>query len=687
MRRELSAYFVSPTAYAFMAVFLLIVGAGLAVGITRYAMTPAMVIERLGWSIRTQLVSGTWGLMTWGTVATLLALPGLSMRLLAEDKKSGTAELLFTSPITTFEIVIGKYLGSLALYGLILLMTLPMPAFLVANAQPEVGALLAAYLGLFLYGAVILAAGLFASALTENQLIALVVTYAIVIPLILVEFVVPIARPPLDSALAAISFGYALRTAALGTLDSSYVVLHLVLIAAFLFLCVRTVDPASQARPSIPRTAFALLVLAALALILGVSSSVRTSWDLTAQRGNSLSEKTGDALAGLAEPVAIYGLFRDSDRRRDGYWDLLQLYRRGSGKVRVEILDPNARPGALAALGLTSEDRNAIRDGVSVAISGDRRVLFRGTAEEDVTNAILDAGSATPRVVGFVRGYGERDPGSTSDAGMSAARDALAAEYDDVVDVRLDAPIPERVTVLVAAGCQAKIPQAELDRVQSWLDGGGRLLVLADPDYDAGLSSLVSRWGLRSLALKVFDRRSNLRGQPEIPLALRFSKHAIVRGFSAGLPLALPLPGAVENFEPVDHAVFHEDLVSSSGDAEGLTPAGTREQGPFVFAAAAWKPIEKPSGGDTETRVVLVGDAAFATNGFLAESSNRNFFLNCIGWLSRSRGLVSIRANPLAGQVLTLDRGDFAVMQAVFAAPIGLVVLLGVGVFLRRRGL
>ena len=447
------------------------------------------------------------------------------------------------------------------------------------------------------------------------------------------------------------------------------------------------VDVGLQVRQGAGSVVFTLLVLAALALLLGVASSFRTTWDLSAHRANSLSQKTDEALAGLDAPVAIHGLFRDSDRRRDGYWDLLQLYRRRSGKIRAEIFDPNARPSGLEALGLSPEDRNAIKDGFSVAISGDRRVVFRGIGEEDVTNAILEAGSAAPRVVGFIRGYGERDPDSMADAGMSRARAALLAEYYEVADVRLDAPIPGGVTVLVAAGLQAAIPTADLDRLSAWLLSGGRLLILADPGYDPGLSAIASRWGLRVAALKVLDRRSNLRGRPEIPLAMRYSKHAIVRGFSAALPLALPLPAAVEDFEPGDPALFHDALVSSSAEAEGLTPAGTRQQGPFTLAAAAWKTSATPAGGATETRVVLVGDAAFATNGFLAEASNRNFFLNCAGWLSRSRGLVSIRLDPLNGQVLTLNRRDLGVMQALFAAPIGLVLLCGVLVFLRRRGL
>jgi hypothetical protein len=78
--------------------------------------------------------------------------------------------------------------------------------------------------------------------LTENQFIALVSTYVLVVPFILVEFVVPLVRPPFDRMLAALSLGYALKVAALGTLDSAYLALHAVLVTAFLFLAVRVLD-------------------------------------------------------------------------------------------------------------------------------------------------------------------------------------------------------------------------------------------------------------------------------------------------------------------------------------------------------------------------------------------------------------------------------------------------------------
>ena len=446
------------------------------------------------------------------------------------------------------------------------------------------------------------------------------------------------------------------------------------------------VDLQRSARRGAGSALYTVLFLAALALAFAISLRLRTTWDFSREGANSLSPKTREALASLQAPVSVHGLIKDADRRRESYWDLLQLYRRASPNISVEIFDPNARPGALEALGLAAVDRNAIKEGISVVVSGTRKTLFRGMSEEDVTNAILDAGSSEPRLVGFIRGYGEHDPASSADAGMSRAREALAQEYYDVADVRLDAPVPAGVTALVAAGPQAAIPKADLDRLAAWLADGGRLLVLADPDADPGLSEIVERWGLRVRGTKIVDRRNNLRGQPEILRATDFTHHPIVRGFSSALPLAFPFPSAVEDFEPGRPSVFHEPLVRTSEFAEGLTSSGARTQGPFVLAAAAYETHDAP-GSSTETRVVLIGDVAFATNGFLAEESNRNFFLNCVGWLCRSRGQVSIRQAPLRGQALAVRRGDLLLFQALALGPPLLVIAAGGLVYLRRRRL
>lgn len=443
------------------------------------------------------------------------------------------------------------------------------------------------------------------------------------------------------------------------------------------------VDVLRRARAGAAAATFTVLVLATLVLVMLLATRFRTTWDFTRQGANTLSPKTREALAALDSPVAIRGLFRDNDRKREMYWELLQRYRRASRLVSVEIFDPNARPGDFEELDLAAVDRDTIRNGVSVVVSGDRKAIFRGVTEEDVTNAILEAGSQAPAVVGVLRGYGERDVDATSDAGMSRAKGALLQEYYRIVDVRLDAPIPEEVVALVAAGPRAPIPRADLDRLSAWLTAGGRLLVLSDPQAPSGVLAVAESWGLRALRIQVLDRRNNLRGQPEIPLAAEFTKHPIVRGFGLGMPLAFPLPSAVETFEAGDPAVFREALARTSAVSEGVSDEGARAQGPFALAAAAYK----PDSAGRETRVVLVGDVAFATNAFLGESANRDFLLNCVGWLTRSRGQVSIRPSPLAGQMLRLTPQDGAIFQVMAAGPPLLVIAIGVAVHLRRRRL
>jgi ABC-type uncharacterized transport system involved in gliding motility auxiliary subunit len=447
------------------------------------------------------------------------------------------------------------------------------------------------------------------------------------------------------------------------------------------------VDLGRMARRGAGSLVYTAVVLGAMALAVGVAARFRTTWDFTAQHTNSLAPKTVEALAGLADPVSIWALFKERDIRRESYWELLQSYRRRSDKVRVEFVDPNTRPGIVQTLGLSKEEQSALKDGLTVVTRGPRKVVFRGREEEDVTNALLEVGADERRVVGFIRGAGESDPASTADAGVSSFVEALRHEYYEVVDVRLDAPIPGEVNVLVAAGPRNPIPKADLDRLAAWLDRGGRLLALLDPEFDSGIGEVAARWGLRPKEIKVFDRAQGLRGESDVPLATDFSRHPIVRGFSASLPLAFPLPVAVEDFEPGDPRVFHEFLVRSSRNSEGLTPQGTREGGPFTLAAASYKTLNPGAADSGETRVVLVGDVAFASNAFLPEQANRDFALNSVGWLARAKGFVAVRERTKAGQEISMRRGDFRIFRLIVAAPSILVIAAGLAVFLRRRGL
>lgn len=241
-RRELQAYFVSPIAYAFMTVFLVLIAVGFYIGVERYMKFPAAHLQESGVTIRSALIAGRFGLVRWAHTAILVCLPGLSMRLFTEERKSGTSELLFTSPLTTWQLILGKYLGTVGVYVVILAASLPMPFFLGAVAKPEWAAIGAAYLGLFLHGAFLLAIGLFASTLTENQFIALILTYTLLVPMYLVELLIGYLGDPFDSMLAALAVTSGVRTTATGVIESHYLVLWLAYSFLFLFLGGRVLE-------------------------------------------------------------------------------------------------------------------------------------------------------------------------------------------------------------------------------------------------------------------------------------------------------------------------------------------------------------------------------------------------------------------------------------------------------------
>ncbi|MBC7544944.1 MAG: ABC transporter permease subunit [Candidatus Sericytochromatia bacterium] len=161
IERELKAYFVSPIAYVVIAMFLALSG---------YFFAAILFL--------TKDASMTYQLSNMAVILLLLS-PMISMRLLAEEQRQGTLELLCTSPITDAGIVIGKYVAALGLLAVMLLFTGYGPAILFMYAKPELQPILSGYLGLFLVGAAFLAIGVMASAWTKNQIVAAAISFAI----------------------------------------------------------------------------------------------------------------------------------------------------------------------------------------------------------------------------------------------------------------------------------------------------------------------------------------------------------------------------------------------------------------------------------------------------------------------------------------------------------------------------
>lgn len=241
-KREIQSYFASPVAYTIIVIVLLMMGFGFLRGLLPYSAlftANAAMAEEAGINIRNYIVRE---MIFWAQISMMLCMPALSMRLFSEEKKNGTAELLMTSPVTTTQLVLGKYLGAVSILGIILALCSVFPIILEILANPEWAAMGTAALGMLLYGMVILAIGLFASSLTENQIVALLTTYALFLPLWLVDSMVGFMGGILDEILAGLAIGKMIRMLGQGLVDSHHLFLPVFLVSVFLFLCTQVLE-------------------------------------------------------------------------------------------------------------------------------------------------------------------------------------------------------------------------------------------------------------------------------------------------------------------------------------------------------------------------------------------------------------------------------------------------------------
>ncbi len=155
----------------------------------------------------------------WLGLILVFALPALTMGLLAEEKRTGTIELLITMPVTEAQVILGKFLGVLGLYAVLLVLTLPYPISVSTLGNLDWGPVWSGYLGLFLQGSAILAIGLMASSWTSNQLIALFVALALSVFFWVLDKFLALLPTNAASALEWLSFDYHFQSMARGVVD------------------------------------------------------------------------------------------------------------------------------------------------------------------------------------------------------------------------------------------------------------------------------------------------------------------------------------------------------------------------------------------------------------------------------------------------------------------------------------
>ena len=242
--KELRSYFVSPIAYVVVGLFALLFGwffvASLAVMVQvstqagMFGMSGPQSININEFMLRPML-SNT-------AVVLLFFLPFLTARAYAEEKRSGTIELLLTSPLSDLEIILGKFLGVLTLFVLMLAVTGLHMVILFWYGEPELGPMLSGYLGLLLMGASFISVGLLVSSATRNQIVAGVVTFAVLLLFWVLSWMADSGGPTTQAVLTYLSILEHFDDFSKGVIDTRHITYYVSFVALGLFLTAKAVD-------------------------------------------------------------------------------------------------------------------------------------------------------------------------------------------------------------------------------------------------------------------------------------------------------------------------------------------------------------------------------------------------------------------------------------------------------------
>jgi ABC-2 type transport system permease protein len=242
-KKELRSYFYSPIAYVVLFIFLVITGYFFSAIVTFYSMISFQAMQQPAVAANLNITEGVVNpLFSNMAVIILLMMPILTMRLFSEEKRLGTFELLMTYPIRDIEVVLGKFLACVTVFATMLALSLVYPVLIAWVGRPDIKPFISAYIGVFLMGSAFISLGILISTLTENQIIAAVASFGVLLIFWVIGFSAENASPTLGSILRHLSIIEHFQNFAKGLIDTKDLIYYLNFTLFFLFLTLRSLE-------------------------------------------------------------------------------------------------------------------------------------------------------------------------------------------------------------------------------------------------------------------------------------------------------------------------------------------------------------------------------------------------------------------------------------------------------------
>jgi len=425
----------------------------------------------------------------------------------------------------------------------------------------------------------------------------------------------------------------------------------------------------------------AVIAIVGLVNVLGYRHHKRI--DLTTEQLYSLSDQTRKIVSSLNQDVEVMRFHKEEDQLLK---DRMQEYRDLSRRVTYQLIDPQDKPDVAKKHGITHL-------GETIVVSGARTERLEETGEQAITNAILKVTRDKLKKICFIEGHGEKSLSpSEKDQGenYSAVDRALKNENYQTASINLvtSREVPSDCDVLVLAGPKQGLLTQETAMIGKYLEGGGKAMLLLDPQMNPNLGDVLSGWGIQLGDDLILDQSAvGIQLGQAVPIARAAGSHPITKDFGRSMML-FPLARSVSTSSGGEAA--STELLKTSDESFAKTDykdgraeftSGKDKRGPITIAVAGTK-----MAGDKESRLLVVGDSDFAADAYVENVRNGDLFLNSINWLAQDEELISIRPRSPTDRKITMtgSQRNMLFWLTVIFMP-GAVIGSGIYIWWKRK--
>jgi ABC-type uncharacterized transport system involved in gliding motility auxiliary subunit len=429
---------------------------------------------------------------------------------------------------------------------------------------------------------------------------------------------------------------------------------------------------------------FVILLLALAAGIGWVTRDIKTQWDLTQGKRNTLSAAAADVLKQLKGPVRVtaYATAQDTEGdMRKTVQTFVAPFQRAKSDLTLAFVDPREQPQKAQAAGIRM-------NGELVVEFNGRSEHLTSLTEQDLANLLLRLARSSERQVMSLDGHGEPklDGRANHDLGDFGNQLAQKGFKTAAINLAQAQDIPENISLLIVAGPRVDLLPGETARLRRWIEKGGNLLWLIDNDSLRGMQPLADDLGLDLVAGTVVDPAApRLKLPATFSLASGYGQHRITENSSltSVFPYARRIAaaeGSKWKFTPLVEVAQEGWLETGSIGDDVAFNKGRDVRGPIVVGAALERDMDS-----RKQRVVVMGTSQFLANQYAGLLGNMDLGINTINWLAGDDSLITIQ--PRSRQDLTLDRSiglALLIFGFRYVLPLALIVTGGV-VWWRRR--